>query len=350
MARLATSDDYVARACAAIVEHLEEHYSCTHPELESRLAERYHVRDTRNIDPHHFTTALKVLTKDGVLASQRKATRGTSAAPIETFHLRGAKRSATKIDRAAARKRLLSARYRGWAQGSVRHPQGLIGPAGEAAVRAGLRDTMQPMSPGFGEVGSLLGFKLPGSIDTGGYLVTVDHDGLPMKPLAVPVEVKNIRSWIYPSAPEVYQLLTKCVDAQRAGGTEAALLPTLVCRRAHPTLFWMAGELGFVVIDARLQWAGDVDEAALLEVRNELHFVDLRAGSAPSVRVHDRFSSSGLPTNAHRLASLWAETSADDPTVALLRRMKRASNANERLRLLESLRQRSRARGLRGGW
>lgn len=347
---LATNDDYVAMACEAIVEHLEEHHSCTHPELESRLAERYNARDTRNIDPHHFTTALKALTKSGVVASQRKVTRGAGSAPIETFHLRGAQRSATKIDRAAARKRLLSARYRGWAQGSVRHPQGLIGPAGEAAVRAGLRDTMQPMSPGFGEVGSLLGFKLSGSIDTGGYLVTVDHAGLPMKPLAVPVEVKNIRSWIYPSAPEVYQLLTKCVDAQRNGGAEAALLPTLVCRRAHPTLFWMAGELGFVVIDARLQWAGDVDEVALLEVRNELHFVDLRAGNAPSVRVHDRFSTSGLRKNAHRLAALWAATSADDPTVDLLRRMKRASKANERLRLLQALRQRSRARGLRGGW
>ncbi|QOK22350.1 hypothetical protein IGS73_14865 [Janibacter indicus] len=344
-----TTDDHLARASDAIVDHLTEHHSCTQSELESRMAERYHFGDTRNIDPHHFTTALRSLTSDGTVGSQRKHTRGTNIDPIETFHLTGS-RTRTKIDRAAARKRLLSARYKGWAQGSKRHPHGLIGPAGEAAVRGGLRDTMQPMAPAFGEVHTLLGFKLRGSIDTGGYLVTVDGNGRPMTTLTVPVEVKNLRSWLYPTAQEVYQLLSKCADAQRLVGTDAVLLPTLVCRRAHPTLFWMAGALGFVVIDARRQWVGNVEDQALLEVRNELHFIDLHAGSDPSIRVHDRFSKSRLLEKAPDLAAAWAATADDAPSVDLIHRMRSEKSAAQRHQIMAALRRRSSVRGVRGGW
>lgn len=324
------TEDYVEKAREAIYSHLSEQHACTHPELESRLAERYNSKDTRNIDPHHFTTALGQLLREGSVAVRERATRGNSQL-IKTFHLTGT-RATTKIDRAAARKRLLSARYRGWAQGTKRHPHGLIGPAGEAAVREALRDAMQPMTPGFGEVGSLLGCKLQGSIDTGGYLVTLSKEGLPMTPLSVPVEVKNIRSWIYPGSAELYQLLSKCASAQRTLGETPALLPTLVCRRAHPTVFYMASQLGFVVIDARRQWTGDVEEPALLEVRNELHFVDLHAGSDPSIRVKDRFAShkSRLPENAHRLAAAWAESASDDETATLIAEMRRVKRDHER--------------------
>lgn len=342
--------DYVERAREAIYERLSEEHACTHPELESRLAERYNAKDTRNIDPHHFTTALGQLLREGSVDVQERSTRG-NAQPIKTFHLTGT-RTTTKIERAAARKRLLSARYRGWAQGTKRHPHGLIGPAGETAVRGALRDAMQPISPGFGEVGSLLGHKLQGSIDTGGYLVTLSAQGVPMTPLTVPVEVKNIRSWIYPGATELYQLLSKCATAQRHLGEVPALLPTLVCRRAHPTVFYMAAQLGFVVIDARRQWTGDVDESALLEVRNELHFVDLHAGSDPSIRVQDRFAShkSRLQANAHRLAATWAETANDNATVTLIAEMRRVKRDHERQATLGRLRRRCIARGCRGGW
>lgn len=77
---------------------------------------------------------------------------------------------------------------------------------------------MQPIEAGFGEVPTLLGHRLAGPIDTGGYLVTLDRAGLPMTPVTIPIEVKNIRSWIYPSSEELYQLLSKCVLAQRKAG------------------------------------------------------------------------------------------------------------------------------------
>jgi len=37
--------------------------------------------------------------------------------------------------------------------------------------------------------------------------------------------------------PEPFQLLGKAIMVQQAN-PEAAVLPVLVCRRAHPTLFW----------------------------------------------------------------------------------------------------------------
>jgi hypothetical protein len=60
-------------------------------------------------------------------------------------------------------------------------------------------------------------------------------------------------------------------------------VPVFVCRKAHKTTFWMAQQLGFVTIDMGIQYAGDIKEDELLEVRNELHFRD---GSAPSKHRH----------------------------------------------------------------
>lgn len=50
---------YIDRAEERIVEELEEHHSLVHPELEARLGEGYFKKDSRNIDPHHVTTALR---------------------------------------------------------------------------------------------------------------------------------------------------------------------------------------------------------------------------------------------------------------------------------------------------
>lgn len=138
------------------------------------------------------------------------------------------------------------------------------------------------------------------------------------------MEVKNIRSWIYPGASEIYQLLSKCVEVQRLVGDRPVMVPTLVAREVHTTTFYMASALGFLVIDTRRQWAGKVEEGALLEVRNGLHFTDLHAGSEPSIRVRDRFLRS-IPDVAHRVAATWAETANDDPTADLIRQMRKSS-------------------------
>ncbi len=59
---------------------------------------------------------------------------------------------------------------------------------------------MQPAVPDAGEVSRLFGVRLPGPVDSAGYLVGVDPSGVPQPPVTVLVEVKNIRSWVYPGS------------------------------------------------------------------------------------------------------------------------------------------------------
>jgi hypothetical protein len=128
-----------------------------------------------------------------------------------------------------------------------------------------------------------------------GVTVLVSDDGVPGDPVTLLFEVKNVRQWIYPSAAEHFQLLTKALLVQRAQ-PDAAPVPILVCRKAHVTLFWMAKQLGFMVIDLEHQFIGAVDELRMMEVRNGLWFTDLAIGDGPSLRVRDRPAYSGALT------------------------------------------------------
>lgn len=163
--------DYVGLAQDLILEILAEHHAVAHAELEARIAEAYHTSDSRNVDPHHITTALRNLGATGTIVWVNESTRGGHT--LATIQPTDTRRRTTKIETAAARKRLLLARYTGWSQGTKRHPQGLVGPAGEAAVRTAIiaSGSLQPATPGAGEVATLLGVRLPGPLDSAGYLV-----------------------------------------------------------------------------------------------------------------------------------------------------------------------------------
>lgn len=121
-----------------------------------------------------------------------------------------------------------------------------------------------------------------------------------------------------------------------------------MCRRAHPTTFWIAQQLGFIVIDMNRQLTGDVNEAELLEVRNELHFNDLYAGHGPSVRVRDRFTRT-IPKDTASIAQQWLE-SASDPTITDLIGKIRYARYADRDVLVADLRAANLAIGRRGGW
>lgn len=341
-----TASDYTELAESRIYETLREEFAVVHLELESRLAERYWQGATNhNIDPHHITNALRNLRAGGAIEWVSGKTRGGHE--LETIQPTDRAGRGTKIDRAAARKRLIYARYTGWAQGTKRHPHGLIGPAGEAAVRSALIESgsLQPAVPGFGETSELLGVKLAGALDSAGFIVPIVR-GMPLTPITTIVEVKNIRSWIYPSSAEVYQLLSKAVQLQVPNPNQL-IVPILVCRRAHRTTFWMAKQLGFFVIDMNRQFTGDVEDDALLSVRNELHFNDLYAGTGPSLRVKERFQGT-LPKHATGSAERWLQTTEDlGPTILALRRSKNQQTHNL---LMRRLRAESTARGDQGGW
>jgi hypothetical protein len=345
---VAEVDEYVERAAQAIMQTLNEHHAVVHAELEARLSEGEFADSLKNINPHHITSALRDLHRSGQIIWDHTAARGGQV--IDTIQPANQNRRSTKIAEAASRKRLLFARYNGWAQGTKRYPLGLIGRAGEAAVRSAIlrSGALQPARPDAGEVGNLLGIELPGPVDSAGYLIPFSS-GLPGIPITVLTEVKNIRSWIYPQTEELYQLLNKASVLQIAR-PDQQILPVLACRKAHPTTFYIAKQFGFLVIEMGRQFVDSVVSAdELLEVRTELHFHDLFRQDGPSARVLERFNKT-LPTVAPRFAGTWRSTCEVPAFPLLFRELRYADDQDYRTSLIAQLRVEAINRGKDGGW
>jgi hypothetical protein len=105
-----------------------------------------------------------------------------------------------------------------------------------------------------------------------------------------------------------------------------------------------------MVIDMNIQFAGNVDEKDLNEVRTELHLTDLRVGSGPSLRVRDRIAET-LPKHALTIAERWTESMQNlDIVAALKRAYEQRRHENARLHAIDEVRAANQARGARGGW
>jgi hypothetical protein len=346
--RVVTAAEYDARAADRIREIIADQHAVVRREVESRISEGYWSSSGQNINPHHVTNALRDLVQSGELEWVTGPTRGGTQ--IETLQPTNRAGRADRIDRAAARKRLLYGRYLGWASGTKRHPRGLIGPAGEAAARSGILESgsVLPTEPGAGAVARLLGLRLPGPLDSAGVTVPISGDGVPGGAVTLLFEVKNIRQWIYPSAPEPYQLLAKGVLVQQAR-PDAALVPILVCRKAHVTTFYMAKQMGFMVIDMGRQFIGAVEEDKMLEVRNGLWFTDLALGDGPSLRVRDRLRTA-VRSNCAEVASVWRDTALDGELGQTILAAAKARDQRTFYREVQHLRQAAADRGWLGGW
>lgn len=339
--------EYVEKAKTRIVELVEHELALVVLEVEARIAEAGFADSGLNIDPHHITTALRELTQAGVVNRVDGTTRGGGSIP--TVQPADPRRRTTAIARAAARKRLLYARYLSWAQSSVRHPSGRVGPAGEEAVRSALRASgaLQPAQPSYGEVASILGVNLSGPVDSAGYLVPFINN-LPGVPVTVLVEVKNLRGWIYPHSAELYQLLSKAATLQEHR-PDQPIVPVFICRKAHRTTFWMASQLGFMVIEMGAQFVGDIDQDSLNEVRSELQFLDLYQGSGPSKRVQERFRDT-LPRHCTTIAERWRNTALNPTLVDCIHALRAITATHDRSPWMEQLRTEGKQSGLRGGW
>lgn len=154
---------------------------------------------------------------------------------------------------------------------------------------------------------------LPGALDSGAWTLFPDPDtGIPSKPLALLVEVKNRRLTLYPRHPEVHQLLVKAALTQREH-PEVNVVPLLVCGRAHDRLFWMAKDLGFLVHATRAQYLTlpkKTTTSLVDEVRVELGLADLRVVTRDSApRIVNLFSQT-VPASGPATAKRWAAVGA----------------------------------------
>lgn len=305
-------EDYVELAHQRILQLLSQEHALVHPEMEARLAEiGFGLHEVERIDPHHLTTARKQLEAEKLIVSQSATTVG--GLDVVTIQPAQQYKQKTEINKAARRKRKLYGQYSAMVRSSARYPGGRIGAAGERALRASLlaAGNILPIEPGAGEARKVLGTTLNGPLDSAGFYVPVSAQGLPSATITVLIEVKNIRSWIYPSAKELYQLLYKSMLVQRAA-PQHPVLPLLVCRKAHPRTFWMAKDLGFMVLAMDRQYVERTEEEELLSLRSELAFRDLTLlePDATSARIYDRLRTT-LPKIAEESAQQWQATVAD---------------------------------------
>ena len=267
-------DYYVNLGVNAIWELLEEEHAVVMPEIEAKISEEAYGSSPLPVDHHHLTTARKQLVQQQVLAEDTRVTRGgrpiTVLLPAED---QGRRR---KIEDTAKRKRLLHARYLTLAMGNASQPA-LLGTGGEAVVAATLRAAAphgyQLLNPASGEVRTLLGQPVVGGpLDNAAMLSVLNPATLVSTSFLVLVEVKNVRSFLYPQAQEVHQVLYKAAEVAVAH-PDLPVIPVLVCRRAHFSLFTMAKQLGMFVVQMKLQPvqpSKQLDLAHLEEIRTEL--------------------------------------------------------------------------------
>jgi hypothetical protein len=324
------------------------------------LAERrYHTlpSDLSGIDPHHLSNARRTLLNERVIEEIAGTTRGGSTVSVLAFADRRLRK--TSFEEAAGRKRLLQARYIGWATGRGRLPN-LVGDAGERVAHASLIEAIQA-GAGYnplkktttGQVANIFGRPVPGgSLDNAAFLA-IEHNHQPIV-ISILIEVKNVRHWIYPSSEELFQLLDKAAHLQQ-NHPAYLFVPVLVCRRGHYTLFKMAADLGFIAFYTTVQPMlnhSRVKIDTVSEVRDELGYM-IELIQADEIKGH-AFVTNGftkvLPGAAARIAHRWQQTA---PTLAPFYQSLRASNLTPSQRSIQMDQLRAAAKGLpdvRGGW
>lgn len=233
-------DDTVAlgshrlRAHLALQRLLAEQGACVWPEIEARLAEPASTQ--RPIHPHLLSAAKKSLLRRGLIV-ESAPTRTRGGRDIVVYHAPIRVGDFRRIEDIAARKRLLHTRFLSWAKASKKHPRGLVGPAAERVLYASLRSPdvaglFSLANAGGGDVTHLFGQPVPGGPLDAAAVHMGSLGGVPVGPITVLFEVKNVRHWIYPASEEPYQLLYKAARLQKEHPSDR-ILPVLVCRRRH---------------------------------------------------------------------------------------------------------------------
>lgn len=309
---------YVAIARTSLLELLEKEHAVVSLEIEAKLTLPRAGLPT-GINPHILTVARRELTQSGVLQSVSEPTRGSRTITVIGFRNRQGRE--TVFQEAAQRKRLLMARYLGWTEDRPKR-RSPVGHAGEIVSHGSLLDAApngyKLVQPEGSPIENLFGAPVPGgALDDAAYLQLVSDQGMPSGTVFVPIEVKNIREWLYPNGSELYQLLDKAARL-RAEYPQLPIAPVLVCRRASYFATRMAQQMGFFIAQTGNQFIRPLEEVMedegrlLREVQNELGFHDLIATESPHFAL-TRLLVNSLPAVAQRTADRFA---ASAPIIA----------------------------------
>jgi hypothetical protein len=299
-----SEEDWIDEGMEVIVEILDDQRAATIRELEARAGQRaWNLH--RPIQPHILTAARRELLRQDEIYPIDAPAPGLSGV-VTTYHLKTLAR--TYANRAAQRKRLLTARHRGWTESRSRWVRGLAGPAGEAAVHQVLQETdgFTNISP---EARTVLGVELSGPVDFAAFLTLADPAGAPWTCTAL-IEVKNVRQWMYPTDPEVVYFLARAARLQ-VERPELPVLPILVCRIRHDWTRRLGQAFGFFSVRFFNQWLkpdSAVTQTAVNAVSTELGYDDLRLGSYPNNALRKAMGES-LHTYGRQTATRWQQNS-----------------------------------------
>lgn len=265
-----TKEEWVSLSETALDSLVREREAVVWPQAEAILSESPWVHQNIHSDfpiewapqPHHLHTARTNLLNQKIL---RKRTALLNGRPVTAYiHTSATKSYAAK---AAAKIRRIYRTYLAWSSDDA-----LTGHVAERAVAGSIRELRGRVLwvPDFetGSVTEILGRPVPiGPLD-GAAAWAIE----PANPAAgfvhFAVEVKNIRSWIYPWDHEVWDLLGKLADFPE-------VIPILVGRRLHPFTFLMFRDIGALGVGLRQHlFSPDIPTAAFNRVTGALHFRD----------------------------------------------------------------------------
>ncbi len=292
---------------SAILDLLRHEHAVLWAEAQAKISDVRWKSVPARVDPHHMTVARSRLLARNRIAIRETRTKG--GYNIGVLHLRDTAGIATAVDTAAARKRALMATLHSWLNPRSGYPLGFVGAAGERVTHSSLLEAapygLRLERPDAGEVRCLLGEEVEGGpFDNAAWVQVTNSIGAPVEVVLCPIEVKNIRHWIYPSASELHQLLHKAALLQRRH-EDLHVCPVLVTRKKSYSANAMSRDLGFRILDVNRQFVlpvAEVDRDALSRIRTELGFSDLVAhdGADPAlVRALQQLSSTALTNAMH---------------------------------------------------
>lgn len=165
----------------------------------------------------------------------------------------------------------------------------------------------KPLHPQGAEVNSLLGARVEGGpLDNAAFLQVLDPQGIPAPSITLPMEVKNIRHWIYPNSAELFQLLHKAALLQ-INHADLSFVPVLVSRRRSFYAWEMGQALGFFPIQVYAQFVlprSEAPQEQVTELQDELGYRDLQRYDGAHPRLTSALTKA-LPSRALELAARW---------------------------------------------
>lgn len=234
MSQRTARNDWEAIGRTAILDLLTHRTVITWFEAESRISATGWKKFPK-VQPLQLHAARTQLSRAGDIVIEKTAHR----LPAVTLRLPFTSGSKRSTERVRGERRKLHRKYLSWT-----NDQALCGSYAELVVLDSLRYAaseaglwVPPQKPGF--IDSIGDTTIqPGPLDCHAHILELPDLG---SRVSLAVEVKNINSWIYPWAQELWELLVKA--AQVAQSTP--VLPVLVCMRSTHLTHQMAKDIGF---------------------------------------------------------------------------------------------------------